>query len=113
MKRKKRNISKSQNIKSNVRKTKEWRQLRIDLAEKWNNCDALTQKRLRIGWNCHHMDMRVDNYGDLRIERFLPLNRSSHDLVHVLYRYYVKDPAILKRLKDILDEMVKMNDNDN
>lgn len=93
--------------KSTVRKTAAWRQLRTDIAEEYNNTDALTLRPLRLGWNVHHLDMDVNRYDDLSIEKFRPLNKSSHDLVHTVFRYYAKDPDILERLKAILDEMVK------
>ena len=100
-------LSGDQYKKAMVRKTPEWRQLRTDIVEEYNNKDALTLKPLRLGWNCHHNDMDVNRYDDLSIEKFRPLNKASHELVHTLFRYYEKDPDILERLKAILDEMVK------
>lgn len=105
---KKKSKGKNQYIKSKLRTTKEWRQFRIDI-EDYYEIDQLTHKKLLKGWNNHHMDMRVENYDKLIIERFRPFNKSSHDLIHVLYRYYEKDPDILTRLKNILDDMVRMN----
>ena len=102
-------LSGNQYKKAMVRKTPEWRQLRTDIADEYDNKDAITLKPLRTGWNCHHLDMDVENYDDLSIERCRPLNKSSHDLVHTLYRYYEKDKTVLERLKDILDKMVELN----
>ena len=102
-------LGKNQYIKSEVRKTKEWKQLRIDITDAYDNTDPITNKPLRTGFNVHHCDMRVENYANLDINRFRPLNRATHDLVHVLYRYYEKDPEIIDRLKQLLDDMVKYN----
>lgn len=49
-------------------------------------------------------------YDDLtQRENFIPLNSKSHDCIHFLFDYYRKDPAILDRLKNILDRMVELN----
>lgn len=104
-------LSGNQYKKAMVRKTPAWRQLRTDIVEEYNNKDALTLKPLRLGFNVHHLDMNVDRYDDLSIEKFRPLNKASHDVVHTLYRYYEKDETILERLKEILDMMVKYNSN--
>lgn len=105
----KKSKGKNQYLKSKLRQTKEWRQFRIDIEDYYDGIDYLTHKKLLKGWNNHHMDMRVENYCNLVVDRFRPFNKSSHDLIHVLYRYYIKEPEILERLKEILDDMIRMN----
>lgn len=96
--------------KKKVRDTPEWKQLRIDIASEHDNLDAITNRKLLKGWNCHHCDMSVDNYDKLDDHsHFVPLNKSSHELVHTLFRYYRKDKGVLDRLKAILDLMDKLN----
>jgi len=56
------------------------------------------------------MDMCSDHYDNISTrDNFIPLNSKSHECVHFLFDYYKKDPAILDRLKDILDKMVILN----
>lgn len=104
-----RNLGKNQYRKAKVRNTPEWRQFRILLQEHFNGLDALTLKKLRLGWNAHHMDMSLENYDLLELNRFVPLNKASHNLIHILYRYYKNDESILQRLKEILDKMLEFD----
>lgn len=70
----------------------------------------LTHKKLLKGANLHHLDLNADHYEDVSDPtHFVFLNKQAHDAVHFLYRYYVKDPSILDRLKEILDRMVELN----
>lgn len=103
-------LSGNQYKKAMVRKTPAWKQLRVDINDKYDGKDALTLKKLLLGWNVHHLDSNVDRYDDLTIEKFRPLNKSSHELVHTIYRYYRKDKEVLNRLRDILEEMLKYDD---
>ena len=100
---------KNQYLKSKVRATPAWRQLRVDIEEAQNGLDPITLRPLRKGFNVHHLDMRAENYGNLALERFAALNKSTHEMVHWLFRYYAKDPAILERLKTLLDKMVELS----
>ena len=102
-------MKKSQITKKKVRDTKEWKQLRVDMAAEHNNLCALTKKRLLKGWNLHHLCMKESEYSNFSHDRFIPLNVSAHDCIHYLYRYYLKDKGILTRLKKILDDMVEFN----
>lgn len=90
------------------RKTKAWREF-----SKWlkaeRKVDALTLAKLRKGSLSHHMDLNPDNYEVLDPDKFEALNMKSHDVVHFMYNYYKKDPAIIDRLKDILHKMVLLN----
>lgn len=72
--------------------------------------DYVTQKKLLKGWNCHHLDMRDENYQDLSDEtKFVCCNKQTHEVIHTIFRYYQSDPTYLDRLKEILDKMVKIN----
>lgn len=103
----KRNVGHNQYLKSKVRQTKEWRQLRIDIEDAYDGLDPITGKKLLKGFNVHHLDMRTEHYDDLNIEKFRPLNKSTHDAIHWLYRYYEKDPTILDRIREMLDLMLQ------
>lgn len=91
------------NIKSNFRRTSKWKKFRKSYD---GETDTLTQSKLKKGWNLHHMCLDETQYENLSDRsNFIPLNKSSHECVHFLYRYYKKDKDILKRLEDILLKM--------
>ena len=98
------------NIKAEFLRSLTWKRWRYHLVDHYSNKDSLTLKPLRKGFNVHHLDMRDENYQVLKEERFRPLNSDSHDCVHFLFRYYKKDPFIIDRLREILDLMVKFNE---
>lgn len=95
--------------KTAFRQSKAWKQLRKTKRE--SDCkDALTLKKLSPQFNLHHLDLNPDNYKDLSDpDKFLCLNHNSHDCVHFLWTYYRKDPAILDRLREILERMRQIN----
>ena len=97
-------------IKKDFLKTLAWKRWRYTLIDYYENRDCITNKPLRKGFNIHHLDMREEHYTILREERFRPLNSDTHDCVHFLYRYYKKDPFIIDRLREVLDLMVKYNE---
>ena len=102
-------MTKEQQIKKKVRDTPEWKQLRIDIQDEYDNKDPITNKKLIKGFNVHHCCMKTEEYDNLAMERFRPHNRQTHEFIHWLYRYYVKDPDILNRIKKELDLMVEFN----
>lgn len=57
------------------------------MAALYGNKDAITGKPLRKSWNLHHLDMSIENYQDLDEDKFIPLNRTTHELIHSAYRY--------------------------
>lgn len=74
------------------------------------NTDVLTLKPLNKTFNLHHMCLDPKKYTDLNETNFRTLNVQSHEVLHWVYSYYRKDPAILDRLKALLDEMCRLND---
>lgn len=104
----KKSLGNIQYRKKKVRATKEWRQLRVDIKSEHNNTDPITLRPLRLGFNVHHKDDSVENYDKLDDHsKFVPLNKATHELIHTIFTYYKKDPAILDRIKALLDEMLK------
>ena len=107
----KKSLVNNQYIKKKVRSSKEWKQLRIDIQEEYDNTDPITLKPLRKGFNVHHLDESVENYGNLDDHsKFRPLNKTTHEILHAIYTYYRKDPKVLNRLKELLDLMVQYNE---
>lgn len=47
------------------------------------------------------------NYDNLSMDRFVPLNKMTHDTIHFLYRYYRKDKHILERIREVLERMLE------
>ena len=98
-----------QKDKTRFRQSARWKRYRN--YRKKDKVDCITLKPLRRGWNLHHLDLDENNYEDLSDDsHFEPLNKKTHDTVHFLYGYYVKDKGILDRLADLLERMRVIND---
>lgn len=109
MQHRKKSLPHSQYVKAQLRKTPEWKQLRLDLADRFNETDPITQKKLLKGWNAHHMRMSEETYGDLNLDFFLPLNKQTHESLHWLYRYASKDKDFMKRICYYVARMIALN----
>ena len=95
----------NQKDKTKLRASGKWKKKRNRL-KKERKIDALTLQPLRKGWNLHHLDLRPEHYDQIDDdERFECLNKMSHETVHNIYRYWVKDSSVLERLKTILEKM--------
>lgn len=95
--------------KAHFRESKKWKDFRKALIER-DKVDYITKSKLNARANCHHVDMSSDNYEDLsHPENFVMLNKRTHVMIHMLFTYYKKDPAILDRIKYLLDRMVELN----
>lgn len=109
--------------KSLFRKTQKWKDFRRKFYIKETktlkngkkkdvpNVDPITLQPLTKTFNLHHMDLDPRHYTSLDAANFRPLRTQSHEVLHWLYSYYRKDPAILDRLKTLLDEMCRLNNN--
>lgn len=100
---------KAKDAKAKFRQTKEWKTFRIKIAEKQDKKDIITGKPLRKGYNCHHLDMSAENYDKLIEENFIAVNKTTHETIHTLFRYYKNDKDILNRMKQVLDKMNELN----
>ena len=78
-------MSSSKEIKSKLRRSKEWKEFRKKLIST-QKIDPITKKKLTSGCNCHHLDLNSNHYSDLKEENFVVLNRQSHELIHVIFR---------------------------
>lgn len=78
-------MSSSKEIKSKVRRSKEWKEFRKRLISE-QKIDPITKKKLTTGCNCHHLDLNVNHYSDLKEEKFVILNRQTHEVVHYFFR---------------------------
>ena len=100
---------KNSDKKSKFRQTKEWKNFRKRIFDKQDGKDIITGKKLYKGFNCHHLDVAVENYDQLIEENFIALNKQTHEALHFLFRYYQNDKDILEKFKEVLDKMVELN----
>lgn len=100
---------KNSDKKAKFRRTKIWKDFRKKIFDKQNGLDIITGKRLYKGWTLHHLDMSAENYEKLDEENFIAINKSTHEVIHTLFRYYKNDKTILSRLEQILEKMDELN----
>lgn len=99
----------SQKTKTKFRRSVKWKRFKAFM-KKLRKVDCVTLSPLRKGHNLHHLDLDEAHYEDISDDsHFEPLNKKTHDTVHFLYGYYVKDKGIIDRLRDLLDRMVEIN----
>lgn len=90
---------------SQFRKSDEWHKFKYK-CRLHTSRDFITKKPLERDWNLHHMDLKVQNYSDISdMNKFLPLNKKTHEILHEIYKWYSKDHKVLDRLKQVLDKM--------
>ena len=100
----------SQKDKTNFRQSIKWKRFKAYI-KKTRKLDCITLYPLRKGWNLHHLNLNEEHYTDLSDEtHFEPLNRKTHETIHFLYTYYVKDKGIIDRLRDLLERMYEINE---
>lgn len=93
--------------KAKFRQTSVWKKFRQKLKTQ-RKVDFITGKPLHKGFQIHHLDMSLANYKDLNPDNYLTVNRTSHELIHFLFRY--KDwKEILKRIYIALERMEELN----
>ena len=103
-------MNEAQKKKRNFRASKKWKDFRHQKNVEQKGLDIITKKKLLKRANLHHMNLDENKYEDIsHPEQFVFLNSMTHDFVHWLYKYYVNDPSIIDRIKQIMDEMVNLN----
>ena len=100
---------KAKDAKAKFRQSKAWKEFRKRVFDKQDGKDIITGKKLYRGYNVHHLDMSAENYDQLMEENFIAVNKTTHETIHTLFRYYKNDKDILNRIKQVLDKMVEMN----
>lgn len=102
-------MGKVQNSKSKFRSTSKWKKFRRKVKEE-RKLDEITLKPLHKAWNLHHMNLDPLKYEDISDSNmYCAINKTTHEILHILYRYYKEDPLVLDRLRYVLEEMVKIN----
>ncbi len=90
------------------RTTKEWKEFREYMKEKYDGKDAITGEKLRKGWNLHHMDLDSSHYTNLDENMFIPLNMGTHDKLHKMYVFSANQER-LEKLFEYIEKMRKIN----
>lgn len=97
----------AQQMRDNIRLSDDWWFMRQRLMEE-QKIDPVTQSKLTIRANCHHLDQRDENYNKLIDKRFIMLNPRTHKFIHFIYPAYKKyGEQVLVALRDILDKMIE------
>lgn len=98
-------LSRLQKAKRSFRSSKKWKEFRHKIYIKQDGVDPITQKKLYKGCNLHHRFVTAseEEYSDISNEDdFVMLNKSTHQILHDIYRYWKNDPLILDRIEEEL-----------
>lgn len=97
--------------KEEVRKTKEWLELKCFVYHKQNGLDPITETKLNKNANLHHCDLHEENYGNFNSDNFVLLNQYNHKLLHYAAQQCHKmgKEKFLKNLEKYIDLMEKLN----
>lgn len=93
--------------KSKFRRTSRWKKFRA-LIKKERQIDFITQKPLLKGWQLHHANMQLGTYSNLTPCNFFALNKTTHEIVHFLWRYK-NWRELLERIVIVLEKMEQLN----
>ena len=97
----------TQQMRDNIKLSDDWWFMRQRLMEE-QKIDPVTQSKLTVRANCHHLDQRDENYNKLIDKRFIMLNPRTHKFIHFIYPAYKKyGEQVLIALRDILDKMIE------
>lgn len=100
----------TQKQKTDFRMSPAWKKFRVLCKKAHNYTDFVTRQVLGKHWHLHHLDMRDEHYTNITdVERFVPLNSETHDFMHWCYRLWLKDPAVLERIRILLERMKACN----
>lgn len=103
-------MNESQKKKTKFRSSAKWKKFRHFMNVRQKGLCYISQKKLRKGSVLHHCDLNEKHYEDLsKPENFVFLNKSFHDVIHTLWRYYKDDPNVITRLIEVLDKMKELN----
>lgn len=90
---------------SEFRKTDRWHKWKAK-CRLHTSKDFITKEPLCRNWNLHHLDLNVQRYDNIEdMNRFMPLNPKTHEVIHEIFKWYKKDHKVLDRIKKTLDLM--------
>lgn len=98
---------------NDFRKTNAWRKWKAK-CRLHTTKDFITKEPLCRNWNLHHLDLNVQRYDHIDdMNRFMPLNPKTHELIHELFKWYKKDHKVIDRIKKTLDLMEEYTNESN
>lgn len=94
------------------RKSEDWKYFRNQVAEHQNYKDYITGEDLKEDWNCHHLCMINSQYKILELDRFIAVNKKTHEEIHRLYKTNWKNTiksdnkfySVLKKMDELNDD---------
>lgn len=90
---------------SEFRKTDKWHKWKAK-CRLHTSKDFITKDPLCRNWNLHHLDLNIQRYDHIDdMNRFMPLNPKTHEVIHEIFKWYKKDHKVLDRIKQTLDKM--------
>lgn len=99
-----------QKKKASFRNSAKWKKFKHFKNVEQKGLCYISQKKILKGATLHHLDLDENHYSDIsKPENFVYLNKSIHEVIHIIWRYYKNDPAVLDRIKEVLDRMLELN----
>jgi hypothetical protein len=95
-------MSRLQKAKRSFRASKKWKLFRHKKNVDQKGLDPITGSKLTKGCNLHHRHITADDeeYGDISNENdYVMLNSLTHKFLHWGYRYFLRDPDFLRKIK--------------
>lgn len=103
-------MNEAQKKKASFRNSAKWKKFKHFKNVEQGGVCYITHKKLPKGATLHHLNLDESLYQDLsKPENFVYLCKSMHEVIHTIWRYYKNDPAVLDRIKEVLDRMVEIN----
>lgn len=98
---------------SDFRKTNAWHKWKAK-CRLHTSKDYITKEPLCRKWNLHHLDLNIQRYDNITdMNRFMPLNPKTHEIIHELFKWYKKDHKVIDRIKRTLDLMEEYTNESN
>jgi 5-methylcytosine-specific restriction endonuclease McrA len=92
---------KNSEIKNRIRNSPQWKDLRNTIYEKQKGICLFCNNKLLRGFNVHHKDESIENYGNFdNLNNFVALHKSCHKIIEELHRKKNLPPD----LKEIIDK---------
>jgi 5-methylcytosine-specific restriction endonuclease McrA len=74
-------------VKSKIRNSKEWKELREVVFERQGGICPFCNNKLFKGFNVHHKNESLEDYGNFNnLEDFIALHRGCHKIIEELHR---------------------------
>lgn len=87
------------------RKSTKWKKFRAT-CRLHTSKDFITKQPLDANWNLHHLDLNTKRYDQLDdMNRFMPLNKKTHETIHEIFKWYRKDKTVIDRIKKTMELM--------